>query len=291
MHPILFHLRLGSTDIPIYGYGTMLGLALLVGWYAAVRTARRIPLDSVTTGNVYAVVLVASLVGARLGYVLANARSFASVGEAFALSHGGLLGVGALALGLGAAAFVARRLEIAPLTLADNAMPALACIAAIVRVGCYLYGCDHGRLLSRGAPSWLAWLGRFPRVVDPANPDVVIGSPAYLQQMSDPNGALALDASTALPVHPTQLYEIVLALVVLALASVGLSRKWKPGTVALASMATYGFGRALIEPLRADVDRGYFLGASVTMLVGALGATAALAALIVRSLRARAAHA
>lgn len=287
MHPILFHLRLATLDIPIYGYGTMLGIALLVGWYAAVRSARLIPLDSTTTGNVYATILLSALLTARVAYLIANARSFASFGEAFSPSHGGLLGIGAVIGGVSAGAFVAKRLGLSPMTLADHAMPALASIAALVRVGCYLYGCDFGRLLPAGAPSFLANLGRFPRTVDASDPDVVVGSPAYLQQMGDPDGALSLDASHALPVHPTQLYELVLALVVLAIAVARLSRRPKPGDVVLPCLVVYGLGRALIEPLRADLDRGFFLGGSVTMLVSALVAAGALVAIIVRARKVR----
>lgn len=291
MHPILFTLRLASHDVPIYGYGTMLGLALLAGWYAAVRAARRLPLDSVTAGNIYAAVLLASLFAARVGYLLANVRSFDSFADALSPSHGGLLGLGAVVGGLTAGAYVARRLELSPARLADHAMPALATIAALVRVGCYLYGCDHGRLLGDSAPSFVKWLGRFPRIVDPNDPDRIVGSPAYLQQMGDPDGALSLDATTALPVHPTQLYELALALAVLALASYRLPRSAKSGDVALPCVALYGIGRVLIEPLRADVDRGFVLGASVTMVASGLAAAAAIAALIVRARKAPAAHA
>src|SRR5262245_36095907 len=104
MHPILFHLPLpGWTlpwvnyqlhPIPIYSYGVMLGLSLVVGWYLTLGLAERDGLPKETMANCYVVTAVSAIVGSRLLYVVTNLDEFKSFWEVFALRRGGLVAYG-----------------------------------------------------------------------------------------------------------------------------------------------------------------------------------------------------
>ena len=99
-------------------------------------------------------------------------------------------------IGLAAAAMLfrpalCRRVSLA--TLGDALMPAVGVGAALLRLGCFAYGCCFG------APSRVAWAVRFPAY-----------SPPWFAQLSA--GWIAPDAPASLPVHPLQLYLLALSL-------------------------------------------------------------------------------
>jgi phosphatidylglycerol:prolipoprotein diacylglycerol transferase len=272
MHPVLFHLHTPWGQHPVYAYGVMLGLAVIVGWYAVHRMARRLGIDDATIEDSYAASIVAALVGGRVFFVIANRHEFASFGEMISPSHGGLLAPGAWLAGTLAVVVIARRRGERALRIADAATPALALALGLTRIGCYLYGCDYGRRLSPDAPGWLASLGRFPRISDPNDPEVVLGSPVFLEQMTNAASGLGIDARSSLPVHPTQLYEALIGFVVLGVA-VGIvlhaqrtSRTLTPGDVFLPTVLAYGLLRLVIEPFRGDPERGFIGPVSVPVI-------------------------
>lgn len=273
MHPVLFELTTPWGERPVYSFGLFLGLAVLLGWYTLRRAGREHALDEVMLENAYAATVLAALLGGRIGYVFSNPRAFPTFLSALSPSRGGLLASSAILFGLVAALVVARRSGARPLRLADAAAPALAVALVLVRVGCYLYGCDYGTRLSANAPRWLVALGTFPREMDANDVGLVVGSPAYLDQMTHASSGLALDAAHALPVHPTQLYEALLGVVVLgvalavALRGKKLERPLEDGDVFLPSALVYGLGRLAIEPLRGDLERGFVGAVSAPTLV------------------------
>src|SRR4051794_35681660 len=62
-HPELETFELGP--IPIYSYGVMLGLSLVVGWYVTLTLAERDGLPKETMANCYVVTAIAAVVGSR----------------------------------------------------------------------------------------------------------------------------------------------------------------------------------------------------------------------------------
>lgn len=280
MHPILFQLPTPFGPLPVYAYGTMLGLSILLGWYAMRTAGRRYDLDPDVAGNAYALAVFLALVGARLGFALADRSLLRPASELFSPAHGGLaLTSGLLAGGLGLA-LLARRHHVPYLALLDAAAPAIALGIGLTRVGCYLYGCDYGVRLGAHAPGFLRALGTFPGWTDA---DGTHGSPVYLRQLA--SGAIDLDAPRALPVHPTQLYEAGLGFALLAFCIYGLRRASRPGDVFLPAALAYGAGRLLIEPFRGDPERGLLGPVSMPQLTSALLVVAAIAALVVRHRR------
>src|SRR5213079_1192862 len=84
MWQILFHIRFGNTDIPVYGYGVM----MVVGFFAAMMLAqflaRRSKIDPEIFGNAALIALVTGVLGARLSHVLENLPEYTRSDLSFA---------------------------------------------------------------------------------------------------------------------------------------------------------------------------------------------------------------
>ena len=147
-----------SPNVPIYAYGVMLGISLVVGWYLTLPLSERDGLPKETMANCYVVTALAALAGSRILYAITNPDEFKSVTDLFALRNGGLVAYGGFIGGLlGSWAFLAPK-KIRLLAWADDAVPSLASGLMITRIGCYLFGCDFGQRLPDNAPHFLKTL-------------------------------------------------------------------------------------------------------------------------------------
>lgn len=270
MHPILFRIPVPNWSIPgvgplhevfvqgsipIYSYGVMLGLSLVIGWYLTLTLAARDGLPKETMANCYVVTALAALIGSRLLYVLTNMSEFHSLGDVFAFRNGGLVAYGGFLGGyLGSWGYLKSK-RIALMPWADVAVPSLASGLAVTRIGCYLFGCDFGKPLSDGAPDVLKKLGTFPHweagLVDRGD-----GAPAWVQHLNA--GLIDRTAEHSLAVHPTQLYESLVGVALLALLLWQRKHQRFRGQVFLLFAFSYGFIRFLLELVRDDAERGEF---------------------------------
>jgi phosphatidylglycerol---prolipoprotein diacylglyceryl transferase len=248
-------------NLPIYAYGVMLGLSLVVGWYLTLPLAERDGLPKETMANCYVFTAIAAMAGSRILYVVTNLDEFKSPLDVFALRNGGLVAYGGFIGGLlGSWAYLAPK-RIRLLAWADDAVPSLASGLLITRIGCYLFGCDFGKRLSAGAPGWLKSLGTFPHW-----PQGTLaageGSPAYMRHLDlyrgTPLEAELMRANTSFPVHPTQIYESLVGLALLGLLL--WQRKYTRfrGQVFFLFVFAYGFCRFVLELWRDDVERGSY---------------------------------
>jgi phosphatidylglycerol:prolipoprotein diacylglycerol transferase len=250
-----------APELPLYSYGVMLGLSLVVGWYLTLTLAKRDGLPQETMANCYVVTAIAALVGSRVLYVLTNLDEFNSFGDVFKVNLGGLVAYGGFLGGyLGSWAFLAsKRIRLLP--WADVAVPSLAAGLMITRIGCYLFGCDFGKRLPDGAPGWLKSMGTFPHwaagTVQSGD-----GAPAYIRHMEVYRGqALASElarTNASLPVHPTQIYESLVGLSLLALLLWQRRSQKFRGQVFFLFVFGYGYLRFLLELLRDDAERGEY---------------------------------
>jgi phosphatidylglycerol:prolipoprotein diacylglycerol transferase len=266
MHPILFEIPAPWGSQPIYSYGVLLGLSLLLGWQVIMVLGKQSGLGSGTLGDVYLSATVSGVLGARLLYVITNHEEFTSAGQWFDLRSGGLVAYGGFLGGFAGAFLHLRFKRLSVLTFADCAAPAIAIGLCLTRIGCYLYGCDFGSRLPASAPHWLARLGTFPRWEDSVGE--LRGSPAFLHHV-DTYG-LSREATYALPVHPTQLYEALLGLLLAAICLRVFQRRAFAGQVLLVLSLGYGVARFFLEYLRDDPERGAAFGFSTSQLISLL---------------------
>jgi phosphatidylglycerol:prolipoprotein diacylglycerol transferase len=242
------------TSFPVYSYGALLCLSLVVGWVLSSGLGAQRGMDRATFANVFVISLFAALAGARLLYVLANWGQFPTLAEVAALRRGGFVAYGGFLGGFVGSWLYLRRSSTRFWRWADVVAPSLALGVVLTRIGCYLFGCDFGKRLPATAPDWLKALGVFPRWTESA---LGAGSPAWLHHV-DQHG-LPAHAAGSLPVHPTQLYEALAgAAVFLLLLRVRRSQQ-VDGQLFLTCTIAYGWCRFCIETLRDDAERG-FLG-------------------------------
>ena len=71
--------RYEAPNVPIYAYGVMLGVSLVVGWYLTLPLAERDGLPKETMANCYVVTALAALAGSRILYAVTNPDEFKSV--------------------------------------------------------------------------------------------------------------------------------------------------------------------------------------------------------------------
>ena len=223
-------------------YFSLVVLCALGASAICLRLARADGVDLRHEARSLAVVYLGALLG---GYALEVLRAIPEALRAWSLAP--CLQVGRAAYGglLFAIALVLCYRSIYRLPVAaffDRAMFGTALSFVGVRTGCFLSGCDYG------IPT-ASWLGvRFPRgslaAVDHAGRGYV------------PQGAASL------PVHPTQLYEALLALGAALIASQFLRGGRRDGAAFLCWLLLYSVGRFLNEFLRGDESRGLYLGLS-----------------------------
>ncbi|HEX3481480.1 MAG TPA: prolipoprotein diacylglyceryl transferase family protein [Kofleriaceae bacterium] len=222
---------------------TCVGLAGVVALFAMLAIARRHRIDR---GAVAGIVLWGYVAAVTAGIAIPSAIDAAD--QLFTTGRvqirwAGMTSFWGFFAGGCAIAAACRAHGVAVRRFADLAVAPLGIALMLARIGCFLAGCDYGKV------SALPWAVRFPA-----------HSPAWQDHVA--TGLVPIDRTESLAVHPTELYEagLGLALVVLAL---GLARRRRDdGRVFLIAAAVYAIGRIGIEELRGDAGRGIYLGLS-----------------------------
>lgn len=289
MHPILF--TIPGINLPIYSYGVMLGISLIVGWYVVLGLGRRDGLSRDWMSNCYISTAVFAIVGARLLYVITNPNEFEDPLQVFQFREGGLVAYGGFIGGTFGSWLHAYRHRKNPgvsfLAWADAVVPSLATGLLFTRIGCLLYGCDFGGRIGADAPGWLRaiaikfpnWATRFPSLAKKFEggsgcSGPLHGSPAWNHHVE--HYGLSPDANWSFAVHPTQIYESIVGI---TLFGVLMLVRWKlrrfTGQLFLVFVMLYGVIRALLETVRDDPERGGILSASTSQIIGVGSALAA----------------
>ncbi len=219
----------------MYSYGALLGFAFFVGWYLSLHLAERDGLPRRVAGLWYVATAISALVGSKVLFVLTNLDAMRRPADF--VSGTGLVAYGGFVGGFLGAALYGRVIRRPLGVWGDAAAPSICLGLAIVRVGCLLAGCDFGT--ESEGPLAL----HFPP-----------GSPAYLQQRAA--GLLPAGAATSLGVHPTQVYESIAGMLLLAFTLYVRARR--PGQGFIAFILGYAAFRFALEFMRGDFGRGIY---------------------------------
>lgn len=241
MYPVLLHLA----GLTIHSYGVAVAAAMLVALWLGEREARRKGFPPDTVGSLALPVIVAGLVGGRLAHVLGWEPELFSRDPfgVLAIWRGGLALHGGLAAGVAAGLWYCRRHRLDVWKLADAVAPAIILAQAIGRFGCFLSGDSYGR------PTDLPWAVTF------TSPDAL--------------------APLGIPLHPVQLYELALDLVLFAVLWTFRMRAVPNGHLFFLYLGGYGVIRLVTEMFRGDrVELALGLSAlqavSLALIVSAL---------------------
>jgi phosphatidylglycerol:prolipoprotein diacylglycerol transferase len=226
VHPIAF--QLGS--LTIHWYGVMIALAFLFGLWTATLRARRENISGEKIADIVLWLMIGGILGARAVYVTTYWKEeFASqpLSEIFMIQHGGLVYYGGL-IGATIAATIYIRWKKLPLwKIADILAPSIALGSVFGRTGCLLNGCCYGR------PTDLPWGIRFPA--------------------DHPTGGV--------PVHPTEIYDGLLNLILYFFLAWLFRHKKFDGQIFATYLLCYAVTRSFVEYFRGDyTNLHYHLG-------------------------------
>jgi phosphatidylglycerol:prolipoprotein diacylglycerol transferase len=223
MHPIL--LEIGS--IKLYTYGLFLALGFMTAVWFSKRNATLYNTSDQVISDLFLVILIASLVGARFLYVLINfdvyRHDFLGI---FKIWNGGLVFFGGF-IGAVTACIILLKIKKMPIArTADIIAPGVALGHSIGRLGCLFAGCCYGKACD------------LPFAIKFTNPDGLAPLNVYL--------------------HPTQIY-MVLSNFLLFLILMGLQKRKKfNGMVFLSYVMLYSAFRSGIEFFRGDFRGDFF---------------------------------
>jgi len=248
VHPIAFYF--GS--YPVRWYGVMIALAFVAGLWTATLRAKREKISADKIADIILWLMIGGIIGARIVYVATYWREeFASqpLTEIFMIQHGGLVYYGGLIGGILAGLIFIFWKKMPLWKTADVLSPSIALGSVFGRAGCLLNGCCYGR------PTNLPWGIRFPN-----------GSSPWEQQFS----AGLVDAnSPSLPVHPTEIYDGLLNLVLFIFLAWLFRHKKFNGQVFATYLICYAVFRSVVEYFRGDYSSlHYHFGLTPAQWIG-----------------------
>lgn len=217
VHPIA--LNIGGFSI--HWYGILVALGFVAGMWTAARRAQRVGISGEAVFDLGTWILLGTIVGARSLYVVSYwQQDFAGQPwtHIFNLREGGLVFYGGLIGAAVAVIFHTMRKRLPLWKLADCLAPSVALGHAIGRLGCLMTGCCYGH------PTNVAWAIHFPKN----------------------------HWTHGVGVHPTQLYEAGLNLMLSLFLSALFKRRKFDGQVFGVYMVGYALLRSLVEAFRGD---------------------------------------
>jgi phosphatidylglycerol---prolipoprotein diacylglyceryl transferase len=244
MWPTFYQIDSASGSMGLHSYGLLILLAFSAAFLMVHSRAQQVGFHPDRLLPVYIAAAFGGLLGARLLYLIAVAKSFAPsavfAGGGF-VYYGGVLG-GAVAI-----LFVTRQLGLASWKFLDVVAPALLIGLGIGRFGCFFAGCCHGAiapevaertaLLGEGVLHGQLWLQS--------------SFPFLTLEFHDGVGRLLHQ-----PLYPTQVWSAIIGLgLALGLHSAWSKRRFD-GQLAAISLILEPLGRIFVEMFRAD-HRGY----------------------------------
>lgn len=247
MFPILFRFPEGLPLLggaPVTTFGIMVFVALVVGGLIMRSELGRMGYDRELTWDLVFGGAVGGILGAKLYYVFLHVGDPGATFFSLLFSRGGLVWYGALFGGVPSVMYQARKAGLPYLRVADGLAALFPITHAIGRVGCFLVGDDYG--VPTALPVGIA----FPQGAPPTT--VSVFREQYNLEV-DPE--IVAQFGEVVPVHPTQLYEVVLLSLLFLFIWKIRDHRHKAGWLFGVWMIFASIERFVIEFLRAKDDR------------------------------------
>ncbi len=253
MKPVLFYIP--WLDLPVYGYGVMLGLSFVIGWYLMGYLVKWYGLDESKAYTAMILGLSFAIVGARFFHIITNLHMHWTLGRMLNLREGGLVAYGGYIFGVGAGVIYWKVKKADIWSYLDIVAPELALGLGLTRFGCFLRGCCYG------VRSDSAFAISFPP-----------GS--LVEQQHSSRGWELLSSGWSVPVLPTQIFSSVTGLILFAISLFALRwakknrepvpmedgtparARYVDGWIIMGFVFLYSFYRFLLEFIRDDGGRG-----------------------------------
>ncbi len=223
--------------------GLALGWIPLAFWYWRSKDEEKVKLYSWQNAVLIAATLLLALGGSRMLFLYQNKAEYNW--SLITSWQSGFVLYGGLVAGVVTGSIYTKMRGASVLQVGDIAAPSMMLGLVFGRLGCLLNGCCWGM------PTELPWGIRFPEGSD-ANRQI-LSEQIKNSQLEGAKYHIDMNASRHLPVHPTQVYESLAALVIFLLLSWYWKRKRKnAGEVLLLLGMLYPLWRFLVEFIRDD---------------------------------------
>jgi phosphatidylglycerol:prolipoprotein diacylglycerol transferase len=258
----------------IGSYSACMLLAFVAGYFLARWRAVRVGIPGRHIDNITLLIPLISLFGARFFSWLFYQPEGTGFVEGMMMNGGGLVFYGGVIFAALTIAIytLARRLSLRQ--MADALAAPLLLGLAIGRLGCFLAGCCWGDLCVDARtmavirdPHVTFKIQTFPAVSQPGFP-LAVRFPAHTSPHHQHVGLKLIDdnASRSLPVHPVQLYEAALALLLAFPLHRHFNKRRNPGDIFWVMIIGYGIIRFATEFFRADNNPAYW-GLTISQVI------------------------
>lgn len=233
MYPTI--LKLGP--ITLYSYGLMIAIGFITVLYFIQRDAKRCGIDPNALSDTAFWVLIIGVASTRLAHIILYPQYYSWTDPIgwINVTNGGLVFQGAIPAAILFCVWSLRRKNIPFWKAADVVMPYVPVGQAFGRMGCFFKGCCHGARADH-----LPWAIRFPE-----------GSPAFALH-HEKYADFPVDATWSYPVHPTQLYSVIMLLCMCGILLALRGRRPYVGITLPLYFVLYGIGRFIVEIYRGD---------------------------------------
>jgi phosphatidylglycerol:prolipoprotein diacylglycerol transferase len=250
---VAYPFKFGVWKLEFTGFGIAVVMAFVVAQMIAQQELERRGYDPAPMGDMVIGAIIGGLLGAKLYFVFVLGNHGALFERGGFVFWGGLIG--------GAAGYllVARFKRIPLLRTVEVGAPALAAAYAVGRTGCWTVGDDYGR----------PWSGPLAVQFPEGAPASTAGNMASAFGVQFPPGT---NPNTLISVHPTQLYEVAMALVMFGIIWRLRKHQHREGWLFGAYLVLAGVERFVVEFFRAKDDRLAF-GLTVAQVI-AIGSLA-----------------
>ncbi len=253
MHPIL--INIGSFNL--YTYGLFMALGFLTAMQVSKINAKPHGISAEIITDIFFVILLSALVGARLLYVIINFNSYKdNLLSVFQIWNGGLVFFGGFIAAVIASVLYFKKKDLNIFQTADIIAPGIALGHAVGRIGCLFAGCCYGKVCD------------LPIAIKFTNSDSLAPLNVFL--------------------HPTQVYSMISNLIIFFTLLWLQKRKKFDGMVFLIYIILYSLFRSIIEFFRGDY-RGDFIFDFISMSQG-IGFMVSLIAFVILIKLSRSSH-
>ena len=237
MHPTLFTIPIPEflqgflpNQIEIHTYGLLIAIGALLGYLYLSKRLKKFGVSTDQAQNLFIYLVIGGFVGGKFFFYLEDpSYYFSTPANMIKKLGGGFVFYGSLIFDIPIVIWFIKKHKIPMLQMLDLVAITTCIVHMFGRLGCFGAGCCHG----------LPYDGPFSVIF--TNPE-----------------CLAKPLNT--PLHPTQLYSVLLIGSILGILLFMQKRQKFDGQLFFFYMIFYAVGRSIIEIFRGDMKRGFVIG-------------------------------
>ena len=262
MYPVIFDFGIINVfgfkfQLAIYSFGMMLVIAFYTCYFLLNHDFKRLGYEEKLASDIIFWSALGGIFGAKVYYLIENLDDVLASQDPFGMifSGAGLVFIGGLIGAVTAVSIIIRKNNLPWFIFADILAPLIILGYAIGRIGCFLVGDDYG------IPSKLPWALSFPDGLPPTTYESFQYRYPWIDISNFEPGLLS--------VHPTQVYEFLICVMLFFYLWNKRKNIRVPGSLFFTYLICAGTERFLIEFIRTNEKYLFdiFSGAQVLSII------------------------